>query len=364
MSRTVGVLGGGQLGRMLGLAGVPLGIRFVFLDPGDAAPAAAVGRHIRSAYDDHVALDDLAAASNVVTYEFENVPASSVRHIAPRVEVNPPVEILEIAQDRLAEKQMLEKAGVPVVPFEHASSQLEIEDAVARVGLPAVVKTRRLGYDGRGQVLIRNRKDVTGVFARLGGRPLIVESFVRFTRELSLIAVRDKDGRTASYPLVENQHRDGILRLSLAPAPGLDDALQLRAETHARSLMDSLGYVGVLAVEFFQTGEDLVANEIAPRVHNSGHWTIEGADCSQFENHLRAVLGLPLGPTAARGHCATINMIGKVPPLESLAAIAGARLHVYGKSLRPKRKVGHVSVCVPDAILRDRLVETVRRVVV
>jgi 5-(carboxyamino)imidazole ribonucleotide synthase len=364
MSRAVGVLGGGQLGRMLALAGVPLGLRFIFLDPSDAAPAAAVGRQIRASYDDHAALDELAAAAEVVTYEFENVPASSVRHIAPRVEVNPPVEALEIAQDRLAEKQMLEKAGVPVVPFEPASSQLEIEDAVARLGLPAVVKTRRLGYDGRGQVLIRNRKNVTGVFARLGGRPLIVESFVRFTREASLIAVRDRDGSTACYPLVENHHRDGILRLSLAPAPGLDGTLQLRAEDHARSLMESLGYVGVLAVEFFQTGDDLVANEFAPRVHNSGHWTIEGADCSQFENHLRAILGLPLGPTTARGHCAMVNLIGEVPQLEALAAVAGARLHVYGKGLRPKRKVGHVTVCAPDAVGRDGLLETVRRVVV
>ena len=359
MSPTVGVLGGGQLGWMLGLAGVRLGIDLWFLDPAEDAPAARVGHHLRAGYDDIDALDELASACDVVTYEFENVPASAARRIAARVPVSPAVDALEISQDRLAEKQALEKVGVPVAAYEAVDSQAEVKDALARLGTPAVVKARRLGYDGKGQVVVRDLADADGVFERLDRAPAIVEAFVPFERELSLIAVRDAGGRTAFYPPVENHHREGILRLSKAPAVGLPEMLRGRAETFAGDLMDGLGYVGVLALEMFQVGDELLANEIAPRVHNSGHWTIEGAGCSQFENHLRALLGLPLGSTAARGHCGMVNLIGEVPPLGSLLDVAGAHVHVYGKRPRPERKVGHVTVCDPDPGSRDRLVESV-----
>jgi 5-(carboxyamino)imidazole ribonucleotide synthase len=360
VSAVVGVLGGGQLGQMLGLAGVPLGLGFVFLEPGPEAPAATVGRHIRAAYDDRRALDELAAASDVVTYEFENVPADPLGPLAARMKLHPSIEALELAQDRLLEKQALEKAGVPVATYEEASSQEELEHAVARVGFPAVVKTRRMGYDGKGQLVVRDRAAAAGAFDQLGSAPLIVESLVRFERELSVVAVRGEDGIVFCYPVIENRHRGGILRLSLAPAPDLDGALDHLAKSYARSLMHGLGYVGVLALELFQVGPDLVANEFAPRVHNSGHWTIEGAECSQFENHLRAILGLPLGSTEARGHCAMVNLIGSAPPLRSMASITEAHIHLYGKRARPGRKVGHVTVCTSDADGRDRLLEKVR----
>jgi 5-(carboxyamino)imidazole ribonucleotide synthase len=360
VSAEVGVLGGGQLGRMLGLAGLPLDLRFVFLDPTSEAPAATVGRHIRAAYDDHRALNELVALSDVVTYEFENVPSGPLRLIEARVKLCPSIEALEIAQDRLVEKQVLERAGVPVAPYEAASSQEELENAVIRVGSPAVVKTRRMGYDGKGQMVVRDGATTAGAFDHLGSVPLIVESLVGFDRELSVIAVRSEDGGVFCYPVIENSHRNGILRLSLAPAPDLDPALDHLAKAYARSLMDGLGYVGVLALELFQVGRDLIANEFAPRVHNSGHWTIEGAEFSQFENHLRAILGLPLGSTEVRGHCAMVNLIGSVPPLRSIASIPEAHIHVYGKRVRPGRKVGHVTVCAPDARGRDRLLETIR----
>ena len=345
---------------MLGLAGLRLGIDLWFLDPAEDAPAGRVGRHVRAGYDDEGALDELASASDVVTYEFENVPAAAARRVAARTPVSPTVEALEIAQDRLAEKQALEKAGVPVAAYEVADSQADVEGALRRLGLPAVVKTRRLGYDGKGQAVVRDLVDADRIFERLGGSPAIVETFVPFERELSLIAVRNASGATAFYPPVENHHRDGILRLSIAPALGVPEALRRRAESYAGDLMEGLGYVGVLTLEMFQVGDRLLANEIAPRVHNSGHWTIEGAGCSQFENHLRAVLDLPLGSTAARGHCAMVNLIGGVPPLRLLLDIAGVHVHVYGKRPRPERKVGHVTVCEPDPGSRDRLVETVR----
>jgi 5-(carboxyamino)imidazole ribonucleotide synthase len=359
VSPTVGVLGGGQLGRMLGLAGVRLGIDLCFLEPAEEPPAASTGRHLCAAYDDENALDELAALCDVVTYEFENVPAESARRVATRTPVFPSVDALEVSQDRLAEKEMLEKAGVPVSPYEPVMSQGELERALERIGLPAVVKTRRLGYDGKGQTVVRDPAEAARVFEDLGRKPLIVEGFVPFTRELSLIAVRGLDGTIACYPLVENHHRDGILRTSLAPAPETPESLRRQAESFAKDIVEGLGYVGVIAVEMFQVDGELLANEIAPRVHNSGHWTIEGATCSQFENHLRAILGLPLGSTEARGCCAMVNLIGEVPPLRSLLDVGGAHVHVYGKRPRPERKVGHVSICVADPAARDRLVDAV-----
>jgi 5-(carboxyamino)imidazole ribonucleotide synthase len=344
----VGVLGGGQLGRMLALAGHPLGLRFRFLDPAPDAPAAAVGELLTGAYDDPVALDRFAAGLAVATYEFENVPVAVARALARRVRVAPPPEALETAQDRLVEKAFFAKLGIPVAPFWPVDTREDLAAALARLDGPAVLKTRRLGYDGKGQHVLRGPEDADAGWRRLGGAPLILEGFVAFARELSVLAVRGRDGGIACYPLVETTHRDGILRTSVAPAPRLTATLQAEAERLARLVLDALDYVGALAIELFEVEGGLLANELAPRVHNSGHWTIEGAETSQFENHLRAVMGWPLGSTAPRGASAMVNLIGTVPNTGAVLAVPGAHLHLYGKAARPGRKLGHVTVRADD----------------
>ena len=317
----VGVIGGGQLGRMLALAGIPLGLSFRFLDPSPDAPAGEVGELLVGAYDDPELLDRLAAGAAVVTYEFENVPVDAAR----RVEAVPAARALEAAQDRLAEKRLFRLLGIPTAPF---------GDAVTT--FPALLKTRRLGYDGKGQRLVETRPGP--------GPGHVLEELVPFDRELSLLAVRGRDGDTRFYPLVENVHEGGILRRSLAPAP---DAPQAQAEEYATRLLDELGYVGVLALELFDVGGELLANELAPRVHNTGHWTVEGAVTSQFENHLRAILGLPLGPTDARAPSVMLNVIGSAPAPTDVLTVPGAHLHLYGKEPRPGRKLGHVTLLDP-----------------
>jgi 5-(carboxyamino)imidazole ribonucleotide synthase len=351
----VGVLGGGQLGWMLARAGDPLGIRCRFLDPSAEAPAGRAGELVVGAYDDPAALDRFADGLTFVTYEFENVPVGSARRLAARSRVFPPPQALEVSQDRLTEKRFLESAGVPVAPWRPVASLAELDRAVAELGCPAVLKTRRLGYDGKGQHVIQEPVDVGRAWAALGHAPLVLESFVRFDRELSILAVRGQDGATACYPLVENLHAGGILRRSLAPASGVAPTLQARAEEHARRVLETLDYVGVLAIELFQVGDQLLANEMAPRVHNSGHWTIEGAETSQFENHLRAVAGLPLGKPAARGMSAMLNLIGALPDPATVLGIPGAHLHLYGKTPRPGRKLGHVTLRADDRAELDRL---------
>jgi 5-(carboxyamino)imidazole ribonucleotide synthase len=350
----IGILGGGQLGRMLALAGYPLGLTFRFLDSGDP-PVRGLAELIDGSFDDPAALDRLAAGVDVVSYEFENVPVASARHLADRVPVYPPPAALEAAQDRLPEKSLFRDLGIPTPDFAPASSPGELAAAIAHIGLPVVVKTRRMGYDGKGQVVVRDAASIDSVWSQLGGVPLIVEQLVPFDRELSIIAVRSRSGQTAFYPLVQNEHRGGILRLSIAPAPAITDELQSCAEAYAGRLMERLGYVGVLAVELFQVGDQLVANEMAPRVHNSGHWTIECAITSQFENHLRAILDWPLGDTAARGHCAMLNLIGQTATTPDLLSIPRAHLHLYGKSPRPGRKLGHITLCAPtpEALAAD-----------
>jgi 5-(carboxyamino)imidazole ribonucleotide synthase len=322
----VGVIGGGQLGRMLGLAGLPLGLSFRFLDPAPDAPAREVGELLVGEYDDPELLDRLADGAAVVTYEFENVPVGAAR----RVGALPAPRALEAAQDRLAEKRLFRLLGIPTAPF---------GDAVT--SFPALLKTRRLGYDGKGQRLVETRPG-----SDPGHAPgeHVLEELVPFDRELSLLAVRGRDGDTRFYPLVENVHEDGILRRSLAPAP---DAPQAQAEEYAARVLDELGYVGVLALELFDVGGELLANELAPRVHNTGHWTIVGAATSQFENHLRAILGLPLGSTTVRAPSLMLNLIGAVPPAADVLAIPGAQLHLYGKEPRPGRKLGHVTLLDP-----------------
>jgi 5-(carboxyamino)imidazole ribonucleotide synthase len=345
---TVGVLGGGQLGRMLALAGYPLSLRFRFLDPAPHSPAGQMAPHITAAFDDAEALQRFASDLEVVTYEFENVPAASVRALAQRVPVYPPPQALEAAQDRLSEKTLFQQLEIPVPPFAPVASLDDLRQALTRIGLPAVLKTRRFGYDGKGQQVLRTEADIAEAWEALGEQSLIVEGFVAFEREVSVLAVRGREGETAFYPLAENHHAEGILRLSLAPAPALTPALQAQAETYAARVLAALEYVGVLAIEFFEREGQLYANEMAPRVHNSGHWTIEGAETSQFENHLRAVLGLPLGATAARGHAAMLNLIGTTPDSAAILAVPHAHLHLYGKSPRPGRKLGHITLRTND----------------
>jgi 5-(carboxyamino)imidazole ribonucleotide synthase len=342
----VAIVGGGQLGRMLALAGYPLGMRFRVLDPSPDAPAAQVADLVVGAYDDPEALARLAEGADVVTYEFENVPAAAARRLEDLAPVFPSPRSLEVAQDRLKEKELFVDVGLTVPPFAAVDAEDDLRHALEVTGLPAVVKTRRLGYDGKGQALIREPGDVPGAWAAVGGAPSIVEAFVDFRRELSIVAVRGSDGATAFYPLVENVHRDGILRVSRAPA-SVGAEVQLEAQHRASRVLERLGHVGVLAIELFETRDGLFGNEMAPRVHNSGHWTIEGAETSQFENHLRAVTGLPLGPTTPIGHTAMVNLIGAVPDTSAVAAIPGAHLHLYGKEPRPGRKVGHVTVRAP-----------------
>jgi 5-(carboxyamino)imidazole ribonucleotide synthase len=352
----LGVLGGGQLGRMLALAGLPLGMEFVFLDPQDRPCAAAVGRHLKAAYHDEAALAQLAEGADRVTYEFENVPASAVEWLAGRLPVYPPPAALRVCQDRAEEKTFLRRIGVPTAEFAPADTPAALEQAVERVGLPGVVKTRRMGYDGKGQRLVERREDLPGVWESLGGVPVVVETFVPFRRELSVIAVRGLRGETACYPVVQNHHEDGILRLSLAPAPELPPGLAAQAQAYARRALEALGYVGVLCVELFEVEGGLLANEMAPRVHNSGHWTVEGAQTSQFANHVRALGGLPLGDTSPRGCCAMVNLIGERPDFSTVLRVPGTHLHWYGKEPRPGRKVGHVTVCAESwGSLAERL---------
>ncbi|MDX6519728.1 MAG: 5-(carboxyamino)imidazole ribonucleotide synthase [Gaiellales bacterium] len=336
----VGILGGGQLARMIALAGHPLGVPCSFLDPSPEACAGPVGELVVDAYDSAAGLDRLASTCDLVTFEFESVPAAAAERLAAQVAVHPPAQALAIAQDRVHEKRVFQELGIETARFWAIDSQADLEAAA----LPGVLKTRRLGYDGKGQRVLRDRDDMTGAFTALGTVPLIAEQLVEFERELSIVAVRGRDGGVACYPLVENHHRDGILRVTHAPAPGLTPELQALGESHARLLLDRLDYVGVLALELFQVGDSLLANEMAPRVHNSGHWTIEGAETSQFENHLRAVCGLPLGSTELRTPSTMVNLIGGTPPLAELAAIEGAHVHLYGKAPRPGRKLGHVTV--------------------
>lgn len=349
----IGIIGGGQLGRMLALAGTPLGQQFTFLDPATDACAAALGQHLCAEYDDQQQLRQLADEVDVVTFEFESVPAETVAFLSQFVPVYPDARALGIARDRWFEKSMFLDLGIPTPEFADIQSQADLDAAVEQIRLPAVLKTRTLGYDGKGQKLLRQPADVTDAFAELGKVPCILEAFVPFTGEVSLVAVRGRDGDTRFYPLSHNTHEQGILHLSIASTA---HPLQASAENYAGRVLDQLNYVGVLAFEFFEVDGGLKANEIAPRVHNSGHWTIEGSECSQFENHLRAISGLPLGSTAKVGESAMLNFIGSVPPVAKVAAIADCHLHHYGKAFKPGRKVGHATLrCADAAVLQSRI---------
>ncbi|HET8692391.1 MAG TPA: 5-(carboxyamino)imidazole ribonucleotide synthase [Steroidobacteraceae bacterium] len=355
----IGIVGAGQLGRMMALAGIPLGLEFTMYDRSADVPGAAVADVVTGRFDDLRALARFARGVDVVTFDWENVPAASVRAIARIRPVWPPPRALEAAQDRLSEKRLFTKLGIPVAPYAAVDSREGLERAIAAIGLPGILKTRRLGYDGKGQARIRRARDAGDAFELLGGQPLVYERFVDFTREVSLVAARGRDGDVACYPLAENEHAGGIL--SVTRAPFVDARLQRAAERNHRRLFRALGYVGVLCVEYFVERGRLVANEMAPRVHNSGHWSIEGAETSQFENHVRAVAGLPLGSTALRGHAAMVNVIGRKPGAAGLLRLPGLHWHDYGKAPRPGRKLGHVTFVTASRGRRDRVARQLRR---
>ena len=337
----IGVLGGGQLARMLALAGLPLGFDFVFYDPAPDPCAAALGEHLRGDYSDRVLLSRFARRVDIVTYEFENIPAQCIEFLSQIATVRPGPRALACAGDRLCEKGMFRELGVPAPAFRAVDSLPALHEALDDIGLPAVLKTRTLGYDGKGQFVLRSRDDVDRAWEMLGGFALVLESLVPFDREISVLGVRGLDGEVLYYPLSENVHEDGVLRFSKSCA---QDPMQERAQELAGKILNHLDYVGVLALELFQVGSGLLANEMAPRVHNSGHWTIEGAMTSQFENHLRAIAGLPLGRTCVTGHSAMVNFIGRQPDLARLLALRGLHVHLYGKAERPGRKVGHATL--------------------
>ncbi|EIL99702.1 5-(carboxyamino)imidazole ribonucleotide synthase [Rhodanobacter thiooxydans] len=348
----LGVLGGGQLARMLALAAAPLGVKTLVVDNVADACAGQVAPLVVADWADYDALEAFAAQVDVVTFDFENVPAETARWLAERVAVSPAPQALAVAQDRLAEKTLFRECGLHTPDFMTVDTREQLDQALAAIGVPAILKTRRLGYDGKGQFRLHVLADAEAAWAALGAQAakhgLILEAFVPFERELSVIAVRGRDGDFRTWPLTRNWHVDGVLSMSLAPAPDIGQ-LQQRATALARTLAERLGYVGVFALELFVKNGDLLGNEMAPRVHNSGHWTIEGAYASQFENHVRAVLGLPLGDTGARSPSAMFNWIGELPDASALLRTVDAHWHDYGKQARPGRKVGHATVCAPDA---------------
>lgn len=348
----IGVLGGGQLARMLALAGAPLGTRFVMLDTDANACGGQVAALMQADYRDLDALGRFAEEIDIATFDFENVPADSAAWLAERVPVFPNPRALGVAQDRMAEKSLFRELGIRTPAFAAVDTLDELHAAVGTIGLPSILKTRRLGYDGKGQYRLRQASDIPAAWEALSHghahASLILEAFVPFDSELSVVAVRSRNGEFRSYPLTRNWHQEGILSLSLAPA-AVTDELAERAVASARALGDALDYVGVFALELFEKGGELLANEMAPRVHNSGHWTIEGAVSSQFENHLRAVLGLPLGDPSTRGYSAMLNWIGELPDGAAALTVPGLHWHDYGKSARPGRKVGHATVRADSA---------------
>lgn len=351
----VGVLGAGQLARMIALAGYPLGLEFIFLDPSADACANKLGEHLIGDYNDPRLLAELAERADVVTYEFENVPADVAEFLAAHTKVYPPAQALAVAQDRLVEKNFLNNLAIPTPAYAAIDSLEQLEQAIPTIGYPAVLKSRTQGYDGKGQSLLKSDSDLPAAWQLLEGVPAIVEAFVPFNREVSIIAARNVSGDVVFYPLSENTHRGGILRIAESKA---GDPMQQQAEAYISRLLTALDYVGVLALELFAVDDELIANEFAPRVHNSAHWTIEGAQTSQFENHLRAILDLPLGSTAAVGKAAMVNFIGGLPSTKQVLTIPGAHIHLYDKAPRKGRKVAHATVRVSKS---EQLADAIER---
>jgi 5-(carboxyamino)imidazole ribonucleotide synthase len=339
---TIGIVGAGQLGQMMALAGYPLGLDFLFFDRSADTPAGRVAPLLAGEFDDEALLAELARRSDVISFDWENISVEALRRAARGTRIAPPLKALAVAQDRLAEKRCFERLSIPTTRFATVDSRASLARAVDRVGLPGVLKTRRFGYDGKGQYVLRTRADIERAWDALGSSPLLYEELVPFEYEVSIIGVRSRSGEIAIYPLNRNYHVDGILRVTLAPwaAPRLERA----ARRSLSRVLQDFNYVGVLTIEFFVRRGRLVANEMAPRVHNSGHWTIEGAITSQFENHVRAVAGLPLGACLPRGHSAMINLISSMPDARGFLAEPGLHWHDYRKEPRHGRKLGHCTL--------------------
>jgi 5-(carboxyamino)imidazole ribonucleotide synthase len=348
---TIGILGGGQLGRMLALAAARLGFKCHIFAPNPDSPAFDVVHRVTCAdYGDTQALDRFAADADVVTYEFENVPAEAATFLAARVPVLPDQNVLATTQDRLAEKDFVAALGIGTAPYAAVDAPGELAGALARIGRPAVLKTRRFGYDGKGQATIQNGTAPEAAWREVGGQPCILEAFVPFAREVSVIAARARDGSVECFDVTENEHRDHILKISRVPAT-LPEAAAREARRIAETIAQKFSYVGVLAVEMFELRNgDLLVNEIAPRVHNSGHWTLDGASVSQFEQHIRAVAGWPLAKPLRHGRVEMINLIGsEVEDYRTWLTVPGAAVHIYGKvATRPGRKMGHVTRVFPE----------------
>ncbi len=349
----IGIIGAGQLGQMLGAAARELEHSCLFLDPAANPPAAAVGTVYCADFDDRRALRALADRVDVLSYEFENVPVDSLAELTPLRPVYPPPAALRLAQDRLSEKQLFSRLEIPLPAYRTIDSRADLLAAVAELGVPLIVKTRRFGYDGKGQFLLQSVADTDRAWGALRGQALIAEAWVPFDRELSVIGARAIDGSTCTWPITENRHADGILRTSIAPVDAPE--LAALATTYVQRLLTTLDYVGVLALELFVTGNTLLANEFAPRVHNSGHWTIEGSATSQFTNHVRAITGDTLGTADCPEFVGMVNLIGAIPDAVRNFNDAHATLHDYGKAPRPGRKLGHVTVRAARSEVRDRL---------
>jgi len=337
---------------MMALAGYPLGLRFTFLDQSEDTPGGQLGEIITGDFDDPVLLAQLAEQCDKLTFDWENVPVQPLEALQLGDRVMPPLPALRTGQDRLAEKQLFQKLDIPTTAFAKVDSEQELAAGARELGFPCLLKTRRMGYDGKGQFLLRSEGDVDAAWQELGGTALLLEQFVKFDFEVSQVAVRSTLGEAAYYPLARNVHENGILHYSVAPLN--EPKLEAAARAYLERMLDHFDYAGVLTVEFFVQAGQLVANEMAPRVHNSGHWTIEGAQTSQFENHLRAILGLPLGDTGARGHSAMVNLLGEMPALPEMLKMQGLHVHDYGKTPRPLRKIGHCTLVTDNADSRDQ----------
>jgi 5-(carboxyamino)imidazole ribonucleotide synthase len=357
----VGIVGAGQLGRMLALAGYPLGLRCLFLDRGADAPGAQVAPILVGDLTDSARLEELASVSDVVTFDWENIPGTALAPLEKLTAVRPPRKALEVSQDRLKEKALFARLKIPVASHAAVDTKKELLGAARRFGFPGVLKTRRMGYDGKGQFVIRHAEDIDAAWAGIGGPGLIYEKFQVFSREVSIIGARSAAGRIHYYPLSANTHSGGILRYSVAPF--VNRTLERLARLYLKKVMEALSYVGVLTIEFFVVKGRLIANEMAPRVHNSGHWTIDGCVTSQFENHLRAICELPLGSTRALGHTAMVNFLGSMPSRERLLAVEGLAFHDYGKEPRPGRKLGHCTVVRATAKDRNQALADIRKLI-
>ncbi|MDB6082121.1 MAG: 5-(carboxyamino)imidazole ribonucleotide synthase [Gammaproteobacteria bacterium] len=357
----MGIVGAGQLGRMLALAGYPLGVRCLFLDRTAHAPGAQVAPILVGELEDAALLRDLAARSDVLTFDWENISGAALAPLEKATAVRPPRAALEVAQDRLQEKALFGALGIPTAAHAAVDTRADLERATCKIGIPGVLKTRRMGYDGKGQFVVRQPGDVDAAWARIGGTGLIYEKFQSFSREVSIIGARSAAGEIVYYPLSANSHSDGVLRYSIAPF--VDKGLERLARRYLKKVMETLEYVGVLTIEFFVVKGRLIANEMAPRVHNSGHWSIDGCVTSQFENHLRAICDMPLGSTRALGHSAMINFLGRMPSRDRLLAIDGLAYHDYGKEPRPGRKLGHCTIIRTSAKERNQaLLDTLKLV--